>query len=189
MKTRILILLLVFFQASIFSQSSIKGKIVDDENQALEAAVISFTPQGGTEDNQHCSWRINCRHGVATLSFERFATERGYDFVSLYDGRDTQADQLAHVSGRMTSLEQLTYTSSGPMMVVQFDSDISKTQRVRLFRTVCRCSTYACHACSQSMPNTHRFPPAVYPQTRYNPNEMIASKTPRTERVRPQFHR
>lgn len=42
MKVRILILLLVGIQASVFSQSSIKGKIVDDENQPLEAAVISL---------------------------------------------------------------------------------------------------------------------------------------------------
>lgn len=89
------------------------------------AAVISFTPRGGTADNQHCSWRINCRRGVATFSFERFSTEANYDFVSLYDGRDEQAAQLAHVSGQMNALGQLSWTSSGPMMVVQFDSDAS----------------------------------------------------------------
>lgn len=42
MKAKILILLFVCIQASIFSQNSIKGKIVDDENQPLEAAVISL---------------------------------------------------------------------------------------------------------------------------------------------------
>lgn len=96
------------------------------QSEMLEReAVISFTPRGGTEDNQLCAWRINCRHGVATLSFRRFDTEEGYDYVNLYDGRDTQAEQLAHLSGAMNSLEQLSYTSSGPMMVVQFESDIS----------------------------------------------------------------
>lgn len=88
-------------------------------------AVISFTPRGGTEDNQHCSWRINCRNGVATISFQRFGTERGYDFVSIYDGRDINADRLAHESGAMTDLTRLSYTSSTPMMVVTFDSDVS----------------------------------------------------------------
>eukprot|EP01043_Picozoa_sp_COSAG02_P022592 COSAG02_NODE_1179_length_14040_cov_8.036439_1_plen_1312_part_00 len=88
-------------------------------------AVISFTPRGGTEDNQHCLWRIDCRRGVATLSFQRFSTESGYDYVNIYDGRDTQAEQVLHASGPMTDLDRLSYTSSSPMMVIEFQSDES----------------------------------------------------------------
>ena len=42
MKTKISILALLFISIVSFSQNTIKGKIVDDENQPLEAAVISL---------------------------------------------------------------------------------------------------------------------------------------------------
>jgi outer membrane receptor protein involved in Fe transport len=42
MKTKISILALLFLSIVSFSQNTIKGKIVDDENQPLEAAVISL---------------------------------------------------------------------------------------------------------------------------------------------------
>ena len=96
---------------------------VADMNQ--QSADISFQPRGGTLDNQACAWRINCRRGVVTVSFSRFSTEANFDFVTLFDGRDEQATQLVHLSGSMTGLPQTTYTSSGPMLLLHFDSDAS----------------------------------------------------------------
>ena len=90
-----------------------------------DSAVISFTPMGGTSDNQDCAWLISCTRGTATLSIERFETEQDFDFVTLYDGRDRTSTILAHMSGPMNTLPRLSYSSSSTSMRVEFSSDES----------------------------------------------------------------
>ena len=54
---------------------------------SIEAAVISFQPSGGTDDNSICVWHLMCEPGeIVSLTFTEFETEEGYDWVSLHGG-------------------------------------------------------------------------------------------------------
>jgi hypothetical protein len=90
------------------------------------SSVISFTPDGGTADDESCAWLISCRerNQVATVTIERFSTEQDYDFVNLYDSADT-SNQVASLTGSLRDLSQVTYVSSSTDMLIQFTSDAS----------------------------------------------------------------
>ena len=65
-----------------------------------EHAQLDFT--GGYHNNERCQWDVQCDEAVA-LRFTAMDTESDYDFVSLYDGGDENAPQIAHLSGHGTS--------------------------------------------------------------------------------------
>lgn len=76
-------------------------------------------------NNSDCKWLINSPGAVAIiLHFITFDTEYGYDFVTVYDGSTTSAQQLGSFSGNSIPAD---LTSSGSTMLIHFTSDISQT--------------------------------------------------------------
>jgi len=58
-----------------------------DPNDWIEAAIISFKPDGNYQDDAICVWQIQCQPDqVVSLTFLDFNTEEGYDWVSLNGG-------------------------------------------------------------------------------------------------------
>ena len=86
---------------------------------ASEHAQLDFT--GGYRNNDHCEWDVQCDRAVA-LHFTAMDTEGNFDFVSLYDGGDENAPQIARLSGRETAG---TFAAAAGEMLVVFDSDSS----------------------------------------------------------------
>eukprot|EP01043_Picozoa_sp_COSAG02_P015767 COSAG02_NODE_679_length_18565_cov_57.795245_22_plen_437_part_00 len=85
---------------------------------ASEHALLDFT--GGYRNNDHCQWDVQCDEAVA-LRFTAMDTESDYDYVSLYDGGDENAPQIARLSGRGTSAS--TFAAVAGEMLVVFGSD------------------------------------------------------------------
>jgi len=73
-------------------------------------------------NNNVCMWLIDPAENVTkiTLSFINFDTELNYDFVTVYDGSTTSANVLGTFSG---STLPASVTSTGPQMLVRFESD------------------------------------------------------------------
>ena len=89
------------------------------------SGTIAFG-EGSYIDNAACMWSITCpdRQHVS-LSFESLDTERGFDWVDIYDGPNAQGRSLAHVSG--DSPEPANIVTQGPSAFVQFTPDGSVT--------------------------------------------------------------
>jgi hypothetical protein len=92
----------------------------------LSAASDCFNDGSGTAsymDNSNCKWLIQPSGAASiTLSFSAFATEAGYDSVTVYDGATTSDPILGSFSG--TSLPS-SVTSTGGAMLVHFESDVT----------------------------------------------------------------
>jgi hypothetical protein len=59
-------------------------------------------------------------------SIEQFETEVDYDWVSVYDGVDTEAESLSgQLRGEMSTLYHRHFVSSGESLTVDFKSDAS----------------------------------------------------------------
>jgi hypothetical protein len=72
-------------------QGTLLGPLGDptstDPADWIEAAVISFKPEGNYQDSAICVWQIQCQPDqVVSLTFLDFNTEEGYDWVSLNGG-------------------------------------------------------------------------------------------------------
>lgn len=84
---------------------------------------------GNSLNSQRCMWLIKPWPPVdsITLIFDRFATERNYDFVKVYDGDDTD---LYHLIGEFsgTLLPPPVVATSGVMTVV-FETDATIERR------------------------------------------------------------
>ena len=94
-----------------------------------DTGTMSYQPSGGTGDGQTCLWHTSCRDAaqVPTFTFTALDTEGGWDFVNIKAGPppcDT-CDNLAHVSGGMSALDQRSYQVSGNDMTIEFTSDNS----------------------------------------------------------------
>eukprot|EP01051_Picozoa_sp_SAG22_P019857 SAG22_NODE_3801_length_1526_cov_1.814296_2_plen_292_part_00 len=78
--------------------------------------------EGRYADGTDCRWSLRCsdRSRVPALTFSRFETESNFDFVTVYDGDDTGAPQMARLSGVQLPPVQV---ATGPEMVVQMTSD------------------------------------------------------------------
>ena len=79
------------FQVSVTQASALNGGDPCGDGSgmdlSIEAAVISFQPSGGTDDNSICVWHLMCEPGeIVSLTFTEFETEEGYDWVSLHGG-------------------------------------------------------------------------------------------------------
>ena len=70
---------------------------------------------------QACSWTISAASAI-TLSFDSFSTERGYDYVTVYDGSSSSASQIGSFSG--SELPSAVTAASGSMFV-EFSADSS----------------------------------------------------------------
>jgi hypothetical protein len=89
--------------------------------------TLKVTSQSQYNNNMNCAVIIYSSSGSISLSFASFQTEGNCDFVNIYDGSTAYSTSLAHISGSMSALPLLTYTSSGSYMYVQFTSDYSNT--------------------------------------------------------------
>ena len=94
-----------------------------------QLATVSFMPQGGTQNDQSCTWAITCPQQFmhVELTFSRFDTESYFDTVTVFDGADADATQMGSLSGALSDLPTRDYHSAGPNMFVEFVSDDSIT--------------------------------------------------------------
>jgi len=85
----------------------------------------SFSKTGGYDNGHDCNWNLVCPDDFAPIvTFTSFQTEAGWDFVSIYDGADASAPQLANCNGASCADQ----TASQSNMLVRFTSDGSVTQ-------------------------------------------------------------
>ena len=109
------------------------GGIVDpcDTNAGgammLGSGTVSFQPNGNYPDNARCDWHIHCTSGHPQVEFTQLATEADWDFVDVRDGPTASGSTLAHLSGQLIDLNEVTYTSSSADMTIEFTSDESVT--------------------------------------------------------------
>ena len=74
--------------------------------------------EGHYSNGEHCLWLVHASAPI-TLSFSSFATEAGYDHVTVYD---TDGTLLSHISGVQLPLPLM---SNGTMMRIEFVADSS----------------------------------------------------------------
>lgn len=84
-----------------------------------DSASIDFDDTGITSGT--CDWIIRCNQGDGILfTFNSLSVESNFDFVNMYDGGDSGATQLAHVSGDTTPGP---VTATGHVMLIEYTSD------------------------------------------------------------------
>ena len=86
--------------------------------------IISFSDSNYADDSL-CEWTIDCGDSVVNIAFSEFETEDKYDMVTLYDGPDSSSAEIHQLTGTLTASDQLGYTSSTNIMLVEFTSDES----------------------------------------------------------------
>jgi hypothetical protein len=74
-----------------------------------------------------CQWKIRVpdANKKVMLTFSKFATEKDYDPVTIYDGSEDTSPIITTLSGTLDQLNPIV--SSGPEMYITFSSDQSKT--------------------------------------------------------------
>ncbi len=99
-------------------------------NATLTSSSGSFNDGSGSStygNNLRCSWLIDVSSGrIITLNFSSFATEQGYDFVSVYNGSSSSSPLLGSFSG---SSVPSSVVSSSDRMYVTFTTDGSATRQ------------------------------------------------------------
>lgn len=76
---------------------------------------------GGYGNGLNCSWNLEVPEGFfPELNFDYFATEQGYDFMTIYDSDGTELDKL---SGDLPFV--VPFVASGNSISVVFTSDVS----------------------------------------------------------------
>eukprot|EP00824_Muranothrix_gubernata_P026012 TRINITY_DN877_c4_g1_i1.p1 TRINITY_DN877_c4_g1~~TRINITY_DN877_c4_g1_i1.p1 ORF type:complete len:1153 (+),score=215.35 TRINITY_DN877_c4_g1_i1:30-3461(+) len=91
----------------------------------MQGTIASGTPY---DNHMSCQWLLEPQGATAVvLKFTEIETERGYDYVEVYDGGSSKSALLANVTG--TPSVPLFLTSSGPKMFVWFKSDYSITRK------------------------------------------------------------
>jgi hypothetical protein len=109
------------------------GGVVDPCDRTAGGAMmrgsgtVSFQPNGNYPDDATCDWHIHCSSGHPQVEFTELATEADWDFVDLKDGPTATGNSIAHLSGRLIDLNQVTYTASSADMTIEFTSDESVT--------------------------------------------------------------
>ena len=100
---------------------------VDGAHMSQENADIRYMPVGGSEADALCQWFIQCPDGTGNvaLTFTALDTEADYDFVTLFDGVDSNANPLAELSGRLMDQPQVSFVSTGPSLLLEFITDES----------------------------------------------------------------
>ncbi|HOY33186.1 MAG TPA: C10 family peptidase [Bacteroidales bacterium] len=88
----------------------------------ITGTVEDGSGPGNYTNNKDCFWLIDPVETVTriTLTFTEFATEAGYDEVTVYDGSTTAATVLGTFSG--TTLPA-NVVSTGPQMLIRFTTD------------------------------------------------------------------
>ena len=95
------------------------------EEATAQVQTIQFWQASGQDDGQICSWEVRCssQSGVS-LWFTMLNTERGYDWVKVYDGPSDQSHSIAALTGHLgPNSIQHRYISTENVLFVKFDSD------------------------------------------------------------------
>jgi uncharacterized surface protein with fasciclin (FAS1) repeats len=85
-----------------------------------DAAQIDFDDTGILSST--CDWTIRCTSGVGiTFTFDTFAVETNFDYVSMYDGGAVdESTQILHATGRDTPP---VVTATGRQLTIEYTSD------------------------------------------------------------------
>ncbi|XP_019639370.1 PREDICTED: CUB and sushi domain-containing protein 2-like, partial [Branchiostoma belcheri] len=89
-------------------------------------------PSGGPEtspnypgnygNNENCEWSITVPEGsIIRLTFDRFYTERNYDFLTIYDGAGDNAAEMERLTGHQPHISPIISTSN--TLFLRFTSD------------------------------------------------------------------
>ena len=91
------------------------------DKQPLRSPVGVLSTGGAYGNSALCSWLIAPPSASnVTLEFSNFATEKGYDFVEVYDGSDSNGPVLASLSG-MELPPPITSTSGSIFVLLTSD--------------------------------------------------------------------
>ena len=109
---------------------------------------------GNYGNSETCSWRFVSTSGPFTLSFSDFRTERGWDFVRIYNCDDVEAQSCTEVASLHGDLTGTTGTYDSPasgIMKLVFTSDGGVTEDGFVaqckHRTFCACVCERACAC------------------------------------------
>eukprot|EP01043_Picozoa_sp_COSAG02_P011915 COSAG02_NODE_448_length_22102_cov_11.767032_2_plen_1431_part_00 len=80
---------------------------------------------GPYENDLHCGVHLR-GEGTFLIQLKDFATEQGYDFVTIFDGSNSGSPELAQLSGDLSDLPD-TVESTGPNVYISFVTDVSVT--------------------------------------------------------------
>ena len=58
-----------------------------------------------------------------------FSLEENFDYLTIYDGEDSSAPQIARLTGALDAASLETYFSSGQHMFITFTSDVGVTDK------------------------------------------------------------
>lgn len=114
-----------------------------DYGTCASTGALFTSPRGTLSDGTgrytngaRCSWTISTGRSI-TLTFESFALETGWDFVSVFDGTSASASRLGQFSGESRGdvggdgtyppLGSVAATAGSGSMFVLFESDASVT--------------------------------------------------------------
>ena len=98
------------------------------------------------DTNADCEWTIYFDYGNVVLEIIYFNVEDGYDFVTLYNGTDTNSSVIATLTGA-SNYQQ--YYESGNSLYIHFTSDASLALAGFHFRykgvsNTSTCTSYPC---------------------------------------------
>ena len=88
--------------------------------ELASGGVVDFT--GQYDNNQDCSWFIECASGHVEVEFTSFNVRCG-DYVNLYDGRDSSAPEILQKCGNNVQESFRYQQSSGTSVFMQFTSN------------------------------------------------------------------
>ncbi|CAI5443871.1 unnamed protein product [Caenorhabditis angaria] len=117
---------------TIFRWKAILGKqyptlCASDQTISTNGIITSTNYPNVYNNYLSCPYNLQNpnKGGRIQLHFTDFWTESGYDYVKIYDGRNSTQPLLASISGNLVGNSNLTYTSTGQNLYVLFTSDRS----------------------------------------------------------------
>ncbi|XP_078685509.1 CUB and sushi domain-containing protein 1-like [Branchiostoma floridae x Branchiostoma belcheri] len=86
--------------------------------------VTSPNYPGYYGNNENCEWSITVPEGsIIRLTFDSFDTEKGYDFLTIYDGASDNAAEMERLTGDQPHISPIISTSN--TLFLRFTSDKS----------------------------------------------------------------
>jgi len=101
------------------------GTLLDNLEGNFTDHHHELSGKGSYLHNAACTWLLQPAHpniDHIELTFEKFETEKEYDFVVVYDGGDAHAPVMGNYSGYIN--KPFTVYSTGPRLFVTFTSDV-----------------------------------------------------------------
>ncbi|XP_019641565.1 PREDICTED: CUB and sushi domain-containing protein 2-like [Branchiostoma belcheri] len=83
---------------------------------------------GNYGNNENCEWLITVPEGsIIRLTFDSFHTEKGYDFLTIYDGASDNATEIKRLTGYHPQISPIISTSN--TLFLRFRSDGKKSRQ------------------------------------------------------------